>query len=488
MSENINNSLFSELSERKRTRKKYIHTKPKNTRSFLCRWDMSLRGLRRKSLVNICLDIMNDSGLLELNSIPPDKFKTFLKAVSNKYTSLPYHNFEHATYVLHTCYMFFMTTNMCFFIEPLDILALFIAAICHDVEHDGLYVSRGYDPGTMELHHMKVTDEILCHKNTNIFAHFEKEQRNKIKSVISELILSTNINYHDVIIQDFTKIYKNLHNIKSDSTYTQTYLNFLLHCADLSNPVRPREESKRMALAIFYEESIDYSNSSRSQESFDIGSSTKSEEGSSVKKWEEVAKEVVGGYASYKHFREQFICSSISESGLPSATPPRVMSLKETFSEENYWSTKKEEKKVHRNVKIREKVIVSDDDDSTNSSGKKEIAKSSNVRPPLFETFRDHPHIKAPIFCNISSSSDDGGRRVPSKQSCTSKTSGSVDTVNSIFSPVDDTDRITVSSCEVKFIDHVVEPLWRLLVTMFPSLKPQYNEILLNRGYYLQEL
>ena len=87
--------------------------------------------------VKMVYDIFADSGVLEFFKIEERKIMAFIAAVCSHYHRNPYHNFCHVVYVLHTTYMVMMRSQVAKSLTRVDQLVLLIAALCHDVDHDG---------------------------------------------------------------------------------------------------------------------------------------------------------------------------------------------------------------------------------------------------------------------------------------------------------------------------------------------------------------
>ncbi len=57
--------------------------------------------------------------------------------VKKGYRDPPYHNWFHALSVTHFCYLLHNYCNQLSFLSPLEVLALFISCLCHDIDHRG---------------------------------------------------------------------------------------------------------------------------------------------------------------------------------------------------------------------------------------------------------------------------------------------------------------------------------------------------------------
>lgn len=92
-------------------------------------------------------DIFADSGVLEFFKMDERKVMAFIAAVCSHYHKNPYHNFCHVVYVLHCTYMLIMRSEIAKSLTRVDQLVLLIAALCHDVDHDGEAAnSRAFSP------------------------------------------------------------------------------------------------------------------------------------------------------------------------------------------------------------------------------------------------------------------------------------------------------------------------------------------------------
>lgn len=63
------------------------------------------------------------------------KLRQFLLHVSRLYHDVPYHNAMHAVHVTWACHSLVFSTDAHLQLDPLDLLALYLAAACHDVGH-----------------------------------------------------------------------------------------------------------------------------------------------------------------------------------------------------------------------------------------------------------------------------------------------------------------------------------------------------------------
>ena len=122
----------------------------------------------------------------------------FFLTIRRNYREVPYHNWNHAFEVAHA--MFCILKNGSHQFSLLEALGLFIACVCHDVDHRGKtnsYMVRSASPlgemfstSTMEHHHFKHTITILQQDRHNIFAQLCTEDYKEVRETTTVEIVS----------------------------------------------------------------------------------------------------------------------------------------------------------------------------------------------------------------------------------------------------------------------------------------------------------
>ena len=97
---------------------------------------MSMPDSKRMQMI-VAFDIFVDAGVLGHFNVGERAFMMWISKVASHYRDNPYHNFQHVVHVLHAVYMILMTTEASKCLTRVDQLALLIAALCHDIDHDG---------------------------------------------------------------------------------------------------------------------------------------------------------------------------------------------------------------------------------------------------------------------------------------------------------------------------------------------------------------
>jgi hypothetical protein len=270
-------SMASMLSDRKEYLEKQI-----------CSWSFLPIDLDMKDLIQCAFMILNQvlETFDELKSlrVPSGDLYHFLFDICNSYHSTnPYHNFRHAVDVLQANYYFLCqlgslvpmnsTTTIKVqdsplksLLEPLDIFALLMASIGHDVGHPG--VNNHFMVTTSTPLAILYNDKsVLESFHTMSFFHLVKEhcfsQLTDLRSnpnyaifrkIVVNSILATDMSMHDEYVEKIklqaTRIKENQIDWNDKSTREKEKIllcSALIKCADISNCARPFEPAKRWA-------------------------------------------------------------------------------------------------------------------------------------------------------------------------------------------------------------------------------------------------
>ena len=89
------------------------------------------------ALLHCCLLMLQALDLTRHFGLSLPTLQSFLLAVRSRYRQNPYHNFYHATSVMQFAYFTVRCTEAGVGLPKLDLLALLLAALCHDIDHPG---------------------------------------------------------------------------------------------------------------------------------------------------------------------------------------------------------------------------------------------------------------------------------------------------------------------------------------------------------------
>ncbi|KAI4459702.1 cyclic nucleotide phosphodiesterase [Holotrichia oblita] len=125
----------------------------------------------------------------------------FVLTVRKNYRRVPYHNWTHGFSVANCMYSIIKHSDNAF--RPNECLALFIGALCHDLDHRGKNnkfmldtespLAAIYSTSTMEHHHFNQTVTILQQEGHNIFSKLSSSEYKQVLGLIKHCILATDL-------------------------------------------------------------------------------------------------------------------------------------------------------------------------------------------------------------------------------------------------------------------------------------------------------
>jgi cAMP and cAMP-inhibited cGMP 3',5'-cyclic phosphodiesterase 10 len=125
----------------------------------------------------------------------------FSLTIKKNYRRVPYHNWTHGFSVANSMYSLIKHSGNVF--RPNECLALYIGALCHDLDHRGKNnkfmldtespLAAIYSTSTMEHHHFNQTVTILQQEGHNIFAKLSSAEYKQVLSLLKHCILATDL-------------------------------------------------------------------------------------------------------------------------------------------------------------------------------------------------------------------------------------------------------------------------------------------------------
>ncbi|KAF7995164.1 hypothetical protein HCN44_004636 [Aphidius gifuensis] len=195
--------------------------------------------------------------LLKSLAIQPKTFVTFMMTLEDHYVKdNPFHNSLHAADVTQSTHTLLNTPALESVFTPLEITAALFAATIHDVDHPGLTnqflinssseLALMYnDESVLENHHLAVAFKLLQNEGCDIFENMTKKQRQTLRKMVIDMVLSTDMSKHMSLLADLKTMVETKKVAGSGVLLLDNYtdriqvLENLVHCADLSNPTKP---------------------------------------------------------------------------------------------------------------------------------------------------------------------------------------------------------------------------------------------------------
>ncbi|XP_074028645.1 phosphodiesterase dunce isoform X5 [Leptinotarsa decemlineata] len=201
--------------------------------------------------------------LLKAMGIPPKVFITFMMTLEDHYVKEnPFHNSLHAADVTQSTHVLLNTPALENVFTPLEVTAALFAACVHDVDHPGLtnqflinssseLAIMYNDESVLENHHLAVAFKLLSNDGCDIFCNLTKKQRQTLRKMVIDMVLSTDMSKHMSLLADLKTMVETKKVAGSGVLLLDNYtdriqvLENLVHCADLSNPTKPLALYKR---------------------------------------------------------------------------------------------------------------------------------------------------------------------------------------------------------------------------------------------------
>lgn len=210
-------------------------------------WALDILQQSSSQCVGIIVKIFQKHELDKKFNFKLDTLNSFIVAVFDLYHPNPFHNIYHGVHVLHVCYTM-LSCETSINASPLQIFSLFIAALCHDLDHPGnnndfeikrmsILALKHNDDAVLERHHSEMTFNILQNSESNILGKLSKRDKAEARKLIISSILSTDMSKHFDICKEMTTVTKD--NIESNKL-----LGWMIHAADLSAQALPIEQAK----------------------------------------------------------------------------------------------------------------------------------------------------------------------------------------------------------------------------------------------------
>eukprot|EP00286_Rhodomonas_abbreviata_P026452 CAMPEP_0181306350 /NCGR_PEP_ID=MMETSP1101-20121128/10249_1 /TAXON_ID=46948 /ORGANISM="Rhodomonas abbreviata, Strain Caron Lab Isolate" /LENGTH=945 /DNA_ID=CAMNT_0023412393 /DNA_START=482 /DNA_END=3319 /DNA_ORIENTATION=+ len=210
-------------------------------------------------LVHLIFEIFMELGLPGELGIPIEKMQRFILGVRDRMLDNPYHNWTHIFVVTQTVYSLGTISGVISKLEAMECFALFISAMCHDLEHPGvnnlfLIKSRSslatlYDETSiLEKHHSFRAFELMLHSNIDLLSFLAPDQYTDFREMVMSIILATDMARHsDYMARLKEKMKPEEAEKPLDSLFE---MEILIKCADTSNVLKPFDVAKKWALRV----------------------------------------------------------------------------------------------------------------------------------------------------------------------------------------------------------------------------------------------
>ncbi|XP_038278465.1 calcium/calmodulin-dependent 3',5'-cyclic nucleotide phosphodiesterase 1A isoform X4 [Dermochelys coriacea] len=213
------------------------------------------------SLKFMMYELFTRYDLMSRFKIPVPSLISFAEALEVGYSKYknPYHNLIHAADVTQTVHYIMLHTGIMHWLTELEILAMIFAAAVHDYEHTGTTnnfhiqtrsdVAILYnDRSVLENHHVSAAYRLMQEEEMNILANLTKDDWRELRSLVIEMVLSTDMSGH------FQQIKTMRHTLQQTEGIDKAKaMSLILHAADISHPAKSWELHYRWTRALMEE-------------------------------------------------------------------------------------------------------------------------------------------------------------------------------------------------------------------------------------------
>ena len=226
-------------------------------------WNFDIFNTKESDIPKYVLAMFDELGIFEAGLCDPKMAETFVVELKNHYFKNPYHNYQHILDVTHTLYRFMMQTQKRAQFTPVEKFAMIVGALAHDMQHPGVnnaFLEKVRDPlaityndkSILENNHVSCLYALVEKKpQFNIFNKIDDDAVWKeIRKIIIATVLHTDMTHHFAMVSQL-EVFIELHQSQLrelemgadlqlfEGDDRSFMLQCLLHCADISNPVKP---------------------------------------------------------------------------------------------------------------------------------------------------------------------------------------------------------------------------------------------------------
>ncbi|XP_072431201.1 dual 3',5'-cyclic-AMP and -GMP phosphodiesterase 11A-like isoform X3 [Chiloscyllium punctatum] len=160
--------------------------------------------LDNDGMITASLRMFLELGMVQKFKVDYEVLCRWLLTVRKNYRAVPYHNWRHAFNVAQCMFVMITTADFQEILSDIEILALMVGCLCHDLDHRGTNNAFQAKSGsalaqlygtsaTMEHHHFNHAVMILQSEGHNIFANLSSKDYSNLMQLLKQAILSTDL-------------------------------------------------------------------------------------------------------------------------------------------------------------------------------------------------------------------------------------------------------------------------------------------------------
>ncbi|XP_032903708.1 dual 3',5'-cyclic-AMP and -GMP phosphodiesterase 11A-like [Amblyraja radiata] len=214
--------------------------------------------LDNDGMITASLRMFMELGIVQKFKVDYEVLCRWLLTVRKNYRAVPYHNWRHAFNVAQCMFAMITTADFQEILTDIEILALMVGCLCHDLDHRGTNNAFQAKSGsalaqlygtsaTLEHHHFNHAVMILQSEGHNIFANLSSKEYSDLMQLLKQAILSTDLMlYFELRSKFFEYVMSGEHNWCLEK-HRQMLRSMLMTACDLGGVTKPWEISKQVA-------------------------------------------------------------------------------------------------------------------------------------------------------------------------------------------------------------------------------------------------
>ncbi|GAA6108084.1 dual 3',5'-cyclic-AMP and -GMP phosphodiesterase 11A [Tachysurus ichikawai] len=210
------------------------------------------------AMITAALRMFMELGMVQKFKIDYETLCRWLLTVRKNYRNVLYHNWRHAFNVCQCMFSMLTTAGFQETLSELEILALIVGCVCHDLDHRGTNNAFQAKTGsalsllygtsaTMEHHHFNHAVMILQSEGHNIFSNLSSRDYGDLMQLLKQSILATDLTlYFENRNRFFELVNKGDYNWNVKE-HRDMFRSMLMTSCDLGAVTKPWEISRKVA-------------------------------------------------------------------------------------------------------------------------------------------------------------------------------------------------------------------------------------------------
>ncbi|XP_030436001.1 dual 3',5'-cyclic-AMP and -GMP phosphodiesterase 11A [Gopherus evgoodei] len=210
------------------------------------------------AMITAALRMFMELGMVQKFKIDYETLCRWLLTVRKNYRMVLYHNWRHAFNVCQLMFAMLTTAGFQEILTEIEILALIVGCLCHDLDHRGTNNAFQAKSGSalaqlygtsapLEHHHFNHAVMILQSEGHNIFANLSSKEYSDLMQLLKQSILATDLTlYFERRTEFFELVSKSNYNWNVKS-HREIFRSMLMTACDLGAVTKPWEISRQAA-------------------------------------------------------------------------------------------------------------------------------------------------------------------------------------------------------------------------------------------------